>query len=104
MAVTAPLDRESSSLEGSLTVGIVMVPDPADPGAEGIKLAFTDERPVFCFVGDASVDLEGDVAEGVIATAIEKEEVDMFCEAVGTEAFTEPTWLLLTEISSIMLC
>jgi hypothetical protein len=62
-----------------------------------------DERPFFYFVGDASVDLEGDVAEGAIATAIEKEEVDMFCEAVGTEVFTESTWLLLNEIFSIML-
>lgn len=55
-----------------------MVADPADSGTEGVKLALTDERPVFSFVGDASTDLEGDVAEDVIATAIDEEEADMF--------------------------
>src|SRR5271168_1904720 len=98
MPATAPLDRGSSSLEGSLTVTIVMVADPADSSAEGVKLAFTDERPVFSFVGDASADLEGDVAEDVIATAIDEEEADMFCEAVVTdEVLTESTWLLSNE-------
>jgi len=103
MPATGLLDRGSSSLEGSLTVVIVVVADPADSAAEGVKLVFTDERPVFSFVGDASADLEGDVAEGVIATAIDEEEADMFCEAVGTdEVLTQPTWLLLNEVSSIM--
>jgi hypothetical protein len=55
------------------------------------------------FVGDASADLEDDVAGGVIATVIDEEEADMFCEAVGTdEVLTESTWLLLNEVSSIM--
>lgn len=99
---TAPLDRGSSSLEGSLTVAIVLVADLADSGA-GVKFAFTDERPVFSFVGDASADLEGDVAVDIIATAIGEEEADMFCEAVGTDkVLTESTWLLLNEVSSIM--
>ena len=34
--------------------------------------------PFSLFVGDASADLEGDVAEDVIATAIDEEEADMF--------------------------
>lgn len=103
MSATALPDRRSSSLEGSLIVAIVMVADPADSGAEGVKLVFTDEKPVFCFVGDVSADLEGDVAEDVIATAIDEEEAGMFCEAVGAdEVLTESTWLLLNEVSSIM--
>jgi hypothetical protein len=83
MPATGLLDRGSSSLEWSLTVAIVVVADPADSGAEGVKLVFTDERPVFSFVGDASADLEGDIAEGVIATAIDEEEADMFARPLG---------------------
>jgi hypothetical protein len=99
---TAPLDKGSSSLEGSLTVAIVLVADLADSGA-GVKLAFTDERPVFSFVGDASADLEGDTAEDAIAAVIDEEEAHMFYEAVGTgEVLTESIWLLLNEVSSIM--
>jgi hypothetical protein len=100
---TAPLGGGSSSLEGSLTVAIVKVADPADSGAEGIKLVFTDERPVFCFVGDASADFEGDVTKDIIATGIDEEEASRFSEAVGTgEALTESTWLLLNEVSLMM--
>jgi hypothetical protein len=95
--------RGSSSLEGSLTVAIVKVADPADSGTEGVKLVFTDERPVFCFVGDASADFEGDVTEDATATGIDEEEAGMFSEAVETdEVLTESTWLLLNEVPSIM--
>jgi hypothetical protein len=38
----------------------------------------------FSVIGDNPVDLKGDVAEDV-TTAIEEEEVDMFCKAVGAD-------------------
>jgi len=61
------------------------------------------EVGVFLPISDTFTDLEGDVAEDIIATAIDEEEADIFCEAVGTdEMLTESTWPLLNEISSIM--